>query len=417
MSMKRMCSALAVGFAVAALGTSAWAQIAVSGNDGKQMRPGDNPPGMRQDTVAVIDMNVFPPKVLGTVEAPASLVGPPDSVAVAPDSSFAIVTCSQKRDPSNPKKLVLGDAVSVIGLANPKDPRVIQKVAAGYGAAGTSINRAGTMALVANLSGSVSVFTISHKRLIKVGTVEMGYGSAPTDAVFAPDGRRAYVVEAGRRGIAILDVNGTRVTNTGQRIATGSYPYSLSIAPVGGYAVNTNMQGGMTAAALRQLEGIKEPPAAHGHSRRRNAHRAAGPPDQSGTVTLIDLRANKVVDTAVVGNSPEHAGMSPDGRYVEVTVANNAIVPPTSPKYHSVFGLMRIFRVSDSKLSLIATARTGHWCQGAAWSKNDHEILLQCSMEREIEVFKFNGKTLTQDTAATLHFNARPGAIATADNQ
>jgi DNA-binding beta-propeller fold protein YncE len=414
----KMRNAFAAGFALAALSAGAWAQIAVSGNDGKQMRPGDEPPGMRPDTVSVIDMNVSPPKVLATIDAPASLVGPPDSVAVAPDSSFAIVTCSQKRDPSDPNKLVLGDAVSVIDLANPSKPKVVQRIAAGDGAAGVSINRAGTMALVANLSGSVSVFTISHKRLTKVGTLQMGYGSAPSDPAFLPDGKHAYVLEAGRGGAAILDVNGSKVTNSGQRIATGSYPYSLSIAPVGGYAVNTNMMGGMTAAALRNLEGIKEPPAARSGPRgRRNAPAAAGPPDQSGKITLIDLRTNKVVDSAVVGNSPEHAGMSPDGKYVEVTVANNAIVPPTSPKYRSVHGLMRIFAVSSGKLTPIATADTGHWCQGVAWSKDDHEILLQCSMEREIEVFHFNGKSLTQDAAATLHFNARPGAIATADNQ
>ncbi len=411
-------SAFAAGFALAALTASAWAQIAVSGNDGKQMRPGDNPPGMRPDTVSVIDMNVFPPQVLATIDAPASLVGPPDSVAVAPDSSYAIVTCSQKRDPSDPNKLVLGDAVSVIDLANPRKPMVLQRIAAGDGAAGVSINRAGTMALVANLSGSVSVFTISHKRLTKVGTVQMGYGSAPTDAEFAPDGKHAYVLEAGRGGAAILDVDGTKVTNSGQRIATGDHPYSLSIAPVGGYGVNTNMMGGMTAAAVRNLEGIKELQAARSGPRgRRNTHGAAGPPDESGTVTLIDLRTNKVVDTVVVGNSPEHAGLSPDGKYVEVTVANNAIVPPTAPNYHSVYGLMRIFRVNGGKLSLIASAKTGHWCQGVAWSKDDHVILLQCSMENEIEVFRFDGKTLTEDTAATLRFNARPGAIATADNQ
>src|ERR1700744_1360965 len=67
----------------------AGAQIAVSGNDGKQVRAGDDPPGMRPDSVAVIDLNHYPPKILGSVNAPASMIGPPDAVAVAADSSYA----------------------------------------------------------------------------------------------------------------------------------------------------------------------------------------------------------------------------------------------------------------------------------------------------------------------------------------
>ncbi len=38
-------------------------------------------------------------------------------------------------------------------------------------------------------------------------------------------------------------------------------------------------------------------------------------------------------------------------------------------------------------------------------------------MEREAGVFKFNEKSLTEGAAATLKFNARPGAIAAANHQ
>jgi hypothetical protein len=40
-------------------------------------------------------------------------------------------------------------------------------------------------------------------------------------------------------------------------------------------------------------------------------------------------------------------------------------------------------------------------------------ILLQCALTKEIEVWRFNGRTLTQDKAASLKLNARPGSIAT----
>ncbi len=38
-------------------------------------------------------------------------------------------------------------------------------------------------------------------------------------------------------------------------------------------------------------------------------------------------------------------------------------------------------------------------------------------MTKDIEVFRFNGKTLTQDASATLTFDARPGSIASATSR
>ena len=84
---------------------------------------------------------------------------------------------------------------------------------------------------------------------------------------------------------------------------------------------------------------------------------------------MIDLATNEVVDSAVVGETPEHVVLSPDGQYLEVTVANGSAVPVNSPKYNAVHGLMRIFRISNGKLTEVASTNTGHWCQGATWSR------------------------------------------------
>lgn len=392
---------LTAAIALAALAAGAQAQIAVSGNDGKQIRPGDNPPGMRPDTVSVIDLNHYPPKVLGSVNAPASLIGPPDAVAVAPDSSFAIVTCGQKPNPSDPTKLIPDDTVSVIDLSKPKNPRVIQTVEAGPGASGASINPAGTMALVASTGdGAVTVFSIAHKKLTPVSKVQMEPGAGSTDVVFSPDGRHAYVVERGGNRVGILNIEGTKVTYSGQSIVTGASPYGMAVTPDGKYGINTNLGGAINANPAGAAPGN---------------HRAGTP--RLGTITLVDLSNNSVVDSAVVGETPEHVVLSPDGNYVEVTVANGSAVPVNSPKYNSVHGLMRIFRISNGKLTELAATNTGHWCQGATWSRDGRTILLQCATEYEIEVYKFDGKTVVQDTAATLKFSSRPGSIATATNQ
>jgi hypothetical protein len=71
------------------------AQIAVSANDTKLMLVNGAAtvvPNPAPDTVAIIDLKQFPPKILAELEAPASVVGPPLSVAITPDELLALVT-------------------------------------------------------------------------------------------------------------------------------------------------------------------------------------------------------------------------------------------------------------------------------------------------------------------------------------
>ena len=109
------------------LASAASAQIAVSANDNKAVLVNgaagvaENPVA---DTVSIIDLSASPPKVIGELQAPTSVVGPPQSVAVSKDESYALVTGAFKLDPADPKKVVPNDALSVIDLkANP--PAVI----------------------------------------------------------------------------------------------------------------------------------------------------------------------------------------------------------------------------------------------------------------------------------------------------
>jgi hypothetical protein len=84
-----------------ALGTPAQAQIAVSSNDHKTswkdglITPVLNP---TPDTATIIDLNVFPPRILATLEVPGGVSGPPQAVAITPDESLALVTTSSRVD-------------------------------------------------------------------------------------------------------------------------------------------------------------------------------------------------------------------------------------------------------------------------------------------------------------------------------
>src|SRR5215510_13451219 len=128
------------------------AQIAVSANDGKVVlvngvntpRPDPQP-----DTVTILDTSVTPPRILGEVQAPTSVAGPPHSVAISPDRKIALVTASTRIDPANPRSTVPDNRVTVIDL-EAKPPAVSATLLAGRGASGVAINREGSLALVAN---------------------------------------------------------------------------------------------------------------------------------------------------------------------------------------------------------------------------------------------------------------------------
>jgi hypothetical protein len=95
------------------------ADLAISANDGKGVLINgvntvpDNPPA---DNVTILDLATSPPKVLAEIKMPTSLVGPPQSVAIAPNESFALVTAATKLDPTDKKKVVPHNIVSVIDL-------------------------------------------------------------------------------------------------------------------------------------------------------------------------------------------------------------------------------------------------------------------------------------------------------------
>jgi sugar lactone lactonase YvrE len=104
--------------------------------------------------------------------------------------------------------------------------------------------------------------------------------------------------------------------------------------------------------------------------------------------------------------------MSPDSKYVEVTVVNGSSASPTSANYNP-YGLLQVYRVNGATMTKVAEAHTGGWGQGAAWSDDGKTILLQGAIDKVIQVYRFDGKTLKEDPSAVLQFDGRPGAVST----
>ncbi len=349
-----------------AIAPDASAQLAISSNDGKGVLiKGVNtvPDNPVPDNITIIDLNVSPPKVLATVNMPVSLVGPPQSVAIAPDESFALITAATKLDPNDKKKVVPHNIVSVVDL-KAKPPAVVQTVEAGLGATNVAINKTATLALVTNRNeGTVSVFTIAGKTLTPAGKITLGDAkSGPSSVAFTPDGKRALVTRDGDHKISVLTVNGNTVEHSKRDIHSGLKPYPLGISPKGDWAAIANV--GMGSG-------------------------------DSDTIALIDLTLDppRVVDTISVGQTPESLTVAPDGKHVVVTVMNGSNKVPGSP-FLNANGRAPVYAVEKMKFRKVADAKVGVWCQGAAWNKTSTLVLVQCMAEQEIQMLKFDGKSL-----------------------
>jgi DNA-binding beta-propeller fold protein YncE len=365
---------------------SAMAQIAVTANDAKMelingvgtvvKNPGP-------DTVAIIDLKSSPPKLIAEINAPASVVGPPLSVAITPDESLALVTAAMKIDPADPTKQVPDNKVSVIDLkASP--PAVIATLEAGKGAAGLSINRKGDLALVANRSeGTISVFSISGKTVTPVSKVTIADDkSGVSHVAFTPGGSMALVTRDGDHKISVLAIDGQKVEYTKRDMHAGLRPYGLDISSRGDIAVIANIGPGTGDA---------------------------------DTISIIDVQAKppRVVDTVTVGQTPEGIILSPDGSLCAVVVMNGSNKAKDSPFFNDA-GKVIVYRVSGQSLSKLGEAAIGHWSQGAAFSADNKTLLVSNMVEKNLQVFSIDGNAV-KDTGHKIALKGGGAAIRVAD--
>jgi DNA-binding beta-propeller fold protein YncE len=165
----------------------------------------------------------------------------------------------------------------------------------------------------------------------------------------------------GDHKIVVLSVEGSKVEATKRVIAAGLRPYGLDIAPKGEVAVvaNIGMDGG-----------------------------------DADTISVIDLKLGppRVVSTYTVGQTPEGIKISPDGKYVAVTVMNGSNKPADSP-FFNANGVLQVWSRNGTQLLKAGELPIGRWCQGVAWASNSRTLLVQCMAEEEILVVRYSGLT------------------------
>ncbi len=367
-----------------AVGAGARAEIAVVSldahtvlDDGKEVTP----KSPRADSAVIVDLAQMPPKLLGSVEVPGSVVGPPMAVAVAPDESWAIVTSATKPDPAAPGGIGPDDRVSVIDLtSNP--PKVVQSLTAGAGATVVRLTPDTKLALVANRTeGTVSVFSIDGRTLSPAGKVDLGNPKAgPSGLAILPDGKTALLSRDGDNMVSVLRIDGTQVTVDPRPVTVGLRPYTLDV------------NAGGTLAAVS------------------NMGRGDGDAD---SVSLIDLTKRPFCTVAfiTVPSGPEGLKFSPDGKYLAVG-SQNGTTKPQSSSFLGTDGRFMLFAIEGQTPRLVGEAAVGGWNQGFAFSRDGKTILAESMLARNLAVFRWENGVLTK--ADPLPLPAGAAAVGTA---
>ena len=359
---------------------AAFADLAVSGNDGKQVRAGDGlPMKPTPDSVSIISYSSSSaPKVIGALGVCGTILGPPLAVTVAADYSYALATCPQKIGADG--KNTADNHVNVIGLDDPTHPKLLQSVESGAGA--TAIALRGNTVLVTGVGDdSVTLFTVKDRQLTRGGAVTLEAKAEPRAVFIAKDGKTAWALRFGDGKTTKLKIDGDKLSR------------------VADFDLGVQADGGALTADGRYLI----------------ANMFGGVPGKTdkGATVMFDTKAGKTVDVQEVGALPEHVAISPDGKFAAIVVGNGSATVKNGKNYDTVFGKLVIFNIAKGKLDHVTDAALGHACQGAVWTADGKRLLVQCSVERDIRTLDFDGKALTAHPEMTLQFESRPGAIAT----
>jgi DNA-binding beta-propeller fold protein YncE len=371
--------------ALAAWPHPALADLMIIGNDEKVVFDAEGTrsfvaPG--KDTISVVDItNREAPKILVSFPLMNSIFGPPVNLAITADERLAIVANSVDWVQDGASWKPQPDTKLYVFNLKTNPPSQVGTVEVGKQPSGLAINRAGTLALIANRADkSISVLSINGNDVKLVDTVAMGDEVA--SVAFTPDGKRALATKFAAHKIALLTIEGQKVTYTKHDMPVGLWPYNIDVTPDGKIGISAD----------------------NGNS---------GSPDgHIDTVSIIDLEAQppRVIDRVVVGDAPEGFAISPKGDVAVAVLLGGASVAKTAWFNTKRNGSLAVLKIEGKKVTKVGEVEVGGLPEGVVFSPDGKYLYVGNYTDRDVSILKVDGAKVT-DTGKKLKLPGQPASM------
>jgi DNA-binding beta-propeller fold protein YncE len=229
------------------------------------------------------------------------------------------------------------------------------------------------------------VLRIDGKNVKLIDTVKVAAPDAKAQVAavaITPDGKRALVAKFADHKIALLKIEGQKVSYDGYDIAVGLWPYNLGVTPGGKLALTAD---------------------------NGNAGTSDG---QVDTVTVIDLEANppRAIDKVVVGDAPEGFAISPTGKIAVAVLLNGSGGVPKDAWFANPTGKVVVLTIDGKKVIKTGEVPVGALPEGVAFSQDGSHLYVGNFIDGNVSILKVDGTQVT-DTGKTLQLPGHPASM------
>jgi DNA-binding beta-propeller fold protein YncE len=261
-------------------------------------------------------------------EVSNSVAGAPSAVATSPDGRYAfVVETFQQADPEAQRfsDLSPGTRLTLVDIANPKTPRVLERIEVGKRLETVEINPDGNMLAVGlhPLDGRGVAFIPFHDGRLGKPNYHLLPGvdkdTRITHVSWHPSGRfiSAALSDVGRIVFSKVQQQGDEVSLKpwGGPVLVGKYPFKSIWTPDGKYLLTNNLQWGPDVSGFWT-----------------DAPRGSVASVRFADQTTTDAQGSKsaqhvLTSVAETGVSPEGLTISPDGQLVVTTNLERSFLP------------------------------------------------------------------------------------------
>ena len=332
-----------------------------------------------KDAVLIVDLaNPEDPKIVASLPLKNSVIGPPVNVDIDPTGTVALVSDSVDNVKNGDAlKIVPDNKIYVIDMkANP--PKLAATLTGGKQPSGLSFSPDGKMAMVANRGdNSISVLSVNGTDVKITDTVQMP--DSVSQVVFTPDGKRALTTRFPAHKVSILDIAGGKVTYSKIDLPTGQWPYNVVVSPHGTIALTAD-------------------------------NGDAGSSDGSvDTTSVIDLEANppRIIDRVVVGDGPEGMAMSPTGDLAAAAIlrgSNNA-----KAYFYHKNGSLSILKIDGKKVTKTQDIEVGGLPEAVVFTPDGKYLLAGNFLSEDFSILKVQGTNVV-DTGKRFKVPGHPAS-------